>query len=220
MTNETDDESYLASTVDTFASRIRRKLKDQENKDADAQRKTTVRQAAMLKAMTTVRKSIQEVCKISLDERFSLEVDIADSDGWPKIELWVFDALNPRNKDCCLVISANDRMNLGSIIFSMKNGIGFGKLHLSEENDPQKLPLILKRSLREFLDLASTHVIEQQQKTETDAPVDLILDEEEEIDTIQNALQHQDLFTEDEMPSKQNTVREDSEPSPLNIVPL
>ncbi len=149
----------LGATVGNFASRIRRKLKEQEVQQTNNNRAAGQRQALMLKAMTGVRKALQEAAKISLGNRFFFELEISDLEGWPRLELKLIDSSTPDLRSQSLIATANDRNELGTLQLQMRSGEVLGRVHLHDEEEFHRLPLIMKKSLRSFLDVVAALVL-------------------------------------------------------------
>lgn len=202
-------ENYIGSTVGSFASRISQKLKiqeEQEGKDKEAQ---TVRHALMMQAMTSIRKTLQKTARIRLSDRFQFELDISDHDGWPQMALLLIDSSAPDRCDFGLVIGANDLKKQGTIQLSMRSGEILGALHLCNPDDTGRLPLLLKRSLRDFLDRAAEYILNPAKPSDSlEHETRAISDEE--IDHIQTALSKEELFNEDEYANAQNLVEDNA----------
>ncbi len=158
LTNETV--ASLGSTADAFATRLRRKLKEQEKLEDELSKACEARHAAMMKAMMTIRKALQETCKTDLGKRFSFDLDVSDHEGWPRIELNLVDELLPERIDYGLIVSANDRNELGAILINNKhNGELLGRIQLALPGELSKLPTMLKTALRRFLDIVAHYVL-------------------------------------------------------------
>lgn len=200
-------ENYIGSTVGSFASRISQKLKiqeEQEGKDKEAQ---TVRHALMMQAMTTIRKTLQKTARLRLSDRFQFDLEISDHDGWPQMALLLIDASAPDRCDFGLIIGANDLKKQGMIQLSMRSGEILGALHLCNPEDTGRLPLLLKRSLRDFLDRAAEYILNPAKPSDSlEHETKSITDEE--LDHIQAALSKEELFNEDEYAAAQNLVED------------
>ncbi|MBX7138215.1 MAG: hypothetical protein K1X83_09540 [Oligoflexia bacterium] len=206
--------SFLDSTVGSFADRINRGLKEKEQKQGEAHRAKGERHAAMLKEMTTIRKALQETSRITLGERFGFDVDVSDWEGWPRVELNLHDRLAPTWTDLGMVVTANDHKELGTIRIGLKSGEILGKVELASPAESERLPFILKRAVRQFLDIVGAYVLDPVK------PEDL-LDEEtrplevEELDELAAELAKAEVFSEQEhdySPSA-NSVSEEEESS-------
>jgi hypothetical protein len=186
----------LGATVGNFASRIRRKLKEQEVQQSESCKAAGQRQALMLKAMTGVRKALQEAAKISLGQRFYFELDISDFEGWPRLELKLVDSMAPDVQTQSLIATTNDRNELGTLQLQMRSGEVLGRVHLRDEDEFARLPLIMKKSLRTFLDVVSHAVLNPTAVTETLASHTAPL-EEIETDPSSADLREQNVFDDE-----------------------
>lgn len=207
----------VGSTVETFAAKMRKKLLEQEERDLEVQKKTSARHALMLQGISLSRKAMQETCKISLGTRFSLELDVTEFESWPRLELVLVDEENEGNRDTCLLVSAHDRQNSGTITFTTRKGESLGLVKLEDTAEMSRLPIVVKRSIRHFLDTVGTIVIESQRtpkKREEEVP---LLQEEKVECPVERNLQDQVFFSHDAPVSK--NVVEASEDE-LRILPL
>lgn len=189
-------DSGVGSTVETFAARIKKKLLEQEEKDLEVQKSTSARHASMLQGISLARKALQETCKIALGARFALELDVTEFESWPRLELVLIDEENLGNRDICLLVSAHDRLNSGTITFTTRKGEALGVVKLQDSAEMSRLPVVLKRSIRHFLDLVGSAVLESQRAVikEEEAP---LLPVAQEACPIEKNLKGQVFFSED-----------------------
>jgi hypothetical protein len=149
----------LESTVGVFAHRIARKLKERESVASREEQAAEVRNGLILEAMTTIRKALQETLRINLGERFCFELDIDDWEGWPRVQLSLIDSCTPETIEHALIVTPNDRRGEGSIQISLKSGRFLGSVQLVDRAEMQKLPLVLKKAVREYLDLIANYIL-------------------------------------------------------------
>lgn len=91
--------------------------------------------------MLSIRKALQESARIELGKRFSLDLEVSDSDGWPRLELNLIDEFLPSRIEHGLIVCANDRNGQGLIqLVNRQNGECMGRLVLSEPEEMPKLP--------------------------------------------------------------------------------
>lgn len=186
----------LGATVENFASRLKRQLKEQEVAQSESAKASQARQALLLKAMTGVRKALQEASKISLGERFSFDLDISDWEGWPRLELRLVDSAAPDLLTQSLIATANDRNEQGILQLVLRSGEILGTVHLRDENEYSRLPLLLKKGLRTFLDLVSDAVLNPTNVADTITGQTRALEgTEEEISG--QSLSDEDVFSEE-----------------------
>ncbi len=186
----------LGATVENFASRLKRQLKEQEVAQSESAKASQARQALLLKAMTGVRKALQEASKISLGERFSFDLDISDWEGWPRLELRLVDSAAPDLLTQSLIATAHDRNEQGTLQLTMRSGEILGTVHLRDENEYSRLPLLLKKGLRTFLDVVSDAVLNPTNVADTVAGQTQALEGTEE-DTTGQSLGDEDVFSEE-----------------------
>ena len=202
----------LGSTVGTFASRLRRKLKAQESEKGLSSKERERRHALMMQAMLLIRKAVNESARIDLGGRFTLDLELSDTEGWPRIELNLIDELIPEKIDHGLVVTASDRNHEGLISFTSryKNEV-LGYLKLCESEEIAKLPVLLKTILRKFLDGIIPFVLNpiSEERLAEEKPIAMGTDR-----TAQQLL-NEDLFTDEDFSSRSNTVASSAELVPL-----
>ena len=217
-TNDNNSIGGVTATVDSFASRIKRKIKEQEERESESQKISEVRHGLMLQAIALCRRALQEASKIYLGNRFFLDIEVNDLEGWPRIELTLIDSRNPENQDCSLLVSANDRKELGTIWFALRSGEHLGQVQLCNDGESTRLPLVLKKSIRMFLDVVAVAVLDKQQELEPEETEVTSL-EEKEIDEVDLGLQQKELFTDDIVVINRNViVSDDDSDSDLRVV--
>ncbi len=209
--------SSLGNTVDTFASRLQQKLGEQEVKQNIAQVKTQARHARMLNALNTIRRALQETGRIKLGERFRLDVEVSDWDGWPRLELNLIDNLEPENNDYSLIVSAHDRGEMGVIEYRTRKGEQLGALSLAEEQSVNKIPTVLKRSVRLFLDIVAAYVLNPKSADELNRGKIDLEEEAQVVDPTAARLKNTDVFTEEDYIASQNLVESEAPADALAV---
>lgn len=219
--SSTDEKAVdsVGSALGSFANRIARKLKEQEQQNDISKKEAKERHARMLSAMSTARKALAEVQKISFGERFSLQISNSDWEGWPRVQVDLIDSLAPQRVDHGLVIIATDNNSQGKIQFSLKSGKILTYVSLVEPKELERLPILLKRTVRQFLELVTAYVLDPIK------PEDLIetqtkpIDDPQEADVIGNKLMGEDLFSDDSS-HKKSVLVDTAEVEPLATIQL
>ena len=204
----------LGSTAETFAGRMQRRLKEQEQKELEARKSVQARHTLMLQAMTTIRKALVGTSRIDLGSRFSFDLEVNDWEGWPRVELNLIDACAPSRIDHALIITANDRKNLGTVQISTKSGETLARLQLEHQAELEKLPLVLKKAVRHFLDLISGYILNPPSAQEL-LEVQAKSLGSTDFDCIDRELGGQDLFHEEAPVGDRNTVESLDDIAPL-----
>ena len=208
----------LGGTVDTFATRLKRRLKEQQTQDDAAKRAAEERHARMLQAMTLIRKALQESCKINLGSRFCFKLKVTDWEGWPKVELCLIDQLSSDTCHSALVVTTHDRDQTGAVCFSSLDEKHLGKVLLADPIEMERLPKLLKKCVRDFLDIISPTVINPKAPTHQETKIELT--DQHEGDNVSEQLKGEDVFTEQQYSSDQNRVEfadSDAEPVPVAL---
>lgn len=206
----------LESTVGTFAVRLQRRLQEQAAEQSKSQKLTDERHSRMLQAMTTIRKALSETGKINLGKRFQFKVKVTDWEGWPRVELALVDNLITDRNSHALIVSANDRNNAGTILMSTNADLVLGRTQLAQPGELEKLPKILKKAVRDFLDTVSAYVLNPRNPAEELKAIELP-HEEAASDEIAAKLEGANLFTEETDYGNDNQVEDAGEMKPVEI---
>jgi hypothetical protein len=188
-------DSTLVSTVDGFAARLRRRLDEQAEHQSRSARESSERHALMLRAMSSIRKALQEAAKLGLGDRFRFRLNVTDWEGWPKLELQLVDVLTSSDDLQGLVVHAHDRNESGTVQISLRSGEVLARVRLQTASEFEKLPVLLKRSVRHFLDIVMSNVLAPKPADEL-LGVPLALSAEEPIDPLSHALQNESVFAD------------------------
>jgi hypothetical protein len=195
----------LSNTVGTFASRMARKLRAQEAVEKEAAKATDQRHKLILQAMSSVRRALQETMKISMGSRFSFEMHIADFEGWPRIELSLWDNLANSPTENLLTVSADDHSQAGTVRITFNHDELVGLVCLKDPAEMNKLPIILKKAVRDFLERVSTYVLNPAKPEELLEYQSRNI-EEESMDPLSSELKKQELFTESVSAGNDNVI--------------
>lgn len=206
----------LGSTLGNFATRMKRKLRERENRDEESQRDTECRHSRMLQALNIIRRALQETGQIQLGDRFELGFEVSDWEGWPRLSLNLLDRLIPDRIDYALLVTAHDRKALGTVELRMKSGQLLGQVHLQSESELERIPVVLKRAVRSFLDAVAEYVLNPAAPTESTRIASDLLDEQEMLDEHAEQLSTQDLFSEDGYSVRDNQVAAVEAPGALS----
>lgn len=206
----------LGSTVGSFESRINRKLAEQAEQSTQAEIEAQQRNDRILQALNTIRRALQETQKIKLGERFKLDLDVNDWNGWPRLDLNLVDSLDPENSEFTLIVTAHDRKESGSVEFRTNTGEHLGSVALTTDAELGKIPVVLKRAVRAFLDSVAEYVLNPKSAEELlQGRIEL---EEETPDPEAQKLQSVDVFEEGEVHYDKNQVQHEGEaPLPSSI---
>ena len=206
----------LGSTVGSFASRISKGLKEQEQKTSHSNRLREVRHSSMLHAMSTIRKVLQETCKIQLGERFGFDLDVSDWEGWPRVELRLVDFVAPDIENLTLVVTANDHGENGNVLIGLKSGELYCKLQLAKPGEAERIPLALKRAVRVFLDVVGEYVLNPIPEELLDAAAKPI--ETEDFDEVAEKLRKEEMFIEEQYTKSNDNLVAPEEDAPSGLV--
>lgn len=206
----------LGSTVGSFANRISKGLKEQEQKNDQSTKLRDARHSSMLHAMSTIRKALQETCKIQLGERFGFDLDVSDWEGWPRVELRLIDFIAPELENLSLVVTANDNNELGNIMIGLKSGEQYSKLQLAQPGEVERIPVVLKRSVRLFLDVVGEYVLNPVPEELVEAAARPI--ETEEFDEVAEKLRKEEMFIEEQYSSHRDNLVSPEDENTSNLL--
>ncbi len=142
----------LSATVGAFTTRIERKKREQEKVNGVLEQETRVRQGILLEALMNIRRSLAEVIRIDLGERFFLTLDVDDWEGWPRLVVQLNDSILPDVEYPQFQVNAHDRNSRGIIEIIYGEQTKPARISMSDESDVQRLPTMLKKCVRAFLD--------------------------------------------------------------------
>ena len=161
----------LSTTARAFNTRIQRKKKLQEEALGEAERAARLRHTIMLKALVNIRKSLKEVIRIDLGDRFHFIFNADDWNGWPRLSVRLVDQNSPLTEYQLFSVTAHDRNDAGTIELAYDEELPLEKLSLAKESDLQRLPKALKKCVRTYLDRVGDIVLAAE-TAQDDAPGD------------------------------------------------
>jgi hypothetical protein len=167
-----EDAVDLSATLDAFNSRIQRKRREQELADNSAEKLARARQKLLLSAMIKIRKSLAEVVKLDLGDRFHLELEADDWQGWPRLTVRLLDKKRPNAEYPPFQVLSHDRNARSTIEILYSAERDLETLHLHSDGDLQRIPLILKKCVRFFLDSVAEIVLAAHGRVDLDAEED------------------------------------------------
>lgn len=208
--------SSVGATVEAFADRMKRKLKEQESIADQSKKASDARHALILQALTTIRKALQETAKIDLGDRFHFELDVSDWEGWPRLDLNLIDGIAPEIVSYALTVTAHDRNETGLIQMNMKSGESVGHVALKNKEEFEKLPIVLKRAIRRFLDSVTPHILNPA-SPKAAAPKNTEITAQLTQDTsTTKALAKENFFVEEDDREKNKVHIEEDAPKPID----
>lgn len=162
----TGAESDLAATAKAFNTRIRERKKAQEQALDEAEKAAHLRHGTMIKALVRIRKSLREVIRIDLGERFSFFLQADDWQGWPRLAIRLEDKDLPEEEYPSLIVTAHDRQAKGMIEILYDQNLAPSQISLLREQDLQRLPKMLRKCVRTYLDTIADIVLEAESQVE------------------------------------------------------
>ncbi|MDD2943384.1 MAG: hypothetical protein PHC51_10520 [bacterium] len=156
--------SHLSTTADVFSTRIQRRKKEHAEQEDAKQQQDHERHAQMLDVMSSIRRSLQDIVHINLGQSFFFNLNVDDFEGWPRLTVQLRSAMRDPGDLPVLQISAHDRHSLGTIqIFDSANQIQ-NRLSIEEPGAGKKLPSLLRKMCREYLDRVTELILQLEKK--------------------------------------------------------
>ncbi len=159
----------LNSTTEAFKARFQQQKREQDQALSAAELATKTRHQLMLQALTTIRKSLLELRRIELGDRFRLEITADEWRGWPRIIVSLGDNVIRDAEYPKFQVSANDRQEKGLI--EINSGAAptstsppLVTVAMRDDSDLARLPIVLKRSVRNYLDTIAQTILEAERK--------------------------------------------------------
>jgi len=177
-------ETNLSATTQAFNTKIQRRKREQEKILGEAERLAKQRQILLIQTLTSIRRSLRDVTRIDLGNRFRFCLHADDWQGWPRLTVRLEDNLLPQATYPFLRVTAHDRQARGAVELEYDPNLAPESLSLTNEGELKRLPNMLKKCVRSFLDLTGDIVLEAERNTEevrAEAPlVNHVLDQFEE----------------------------------------
>lgn len=187
----------LTTTAESFEGKLQKKLKEKEEQENLAQQQATQRHTRIIKGITTIRKALQETSKIKMGPRFKFKLDVDDYHGWPRVQLILVDKKSRDIITHCLVISAHDKQESGTILIQSYDERLLGKIELNKADNFRKIPIVLKNSVRAFLDEVEEYVLNPASAVTTKSQNPEPMDVSSKQMTTTQFLSRADIFSED-----------------------
>jgi hypothetical protein len=154
----------LSTTARAFNTRIQRKKKEQEEESEQAEKIARARHLLMLRALMNLRKSLRDLIRVDLGERFRLTLSADDWLGWPRLTIKLQDKLATEKEYFPFVVTAHDRYDAGTIEIAYCDGFPPERISLARDFDLKRLPNLLRKCVRTYLDYVGDIVLRSERK--------------------------------------------------------
>ncbi len=153
----------IKKAVDSFQGIIDQKKKAMEEAMLEAEKTTRARQDRLIQALVKIRKAVRDVATLDMGKRFYLDMRKDDWEGWPRITLRLVDSKNPTGELPELVVISHDRQDSGTLEIKYANQLTPVTISLADEKQVAKVTSILKKCLRDHLEMIGDLVVEIEQ---------------------------------------------------------
>ncbi len=150
----------ISKTAKAFNTRIQRKTREKKEAVGVAEKAAQNRQTVMLQSMMQIRKSMREVTRIDLGDRFMFQFVADDSGGWPRLSIKLKDREYINEDYPGFAVICHDRQAKAEIEITYHPLEKPERIHLVEETQVKRLPLILRKCVRVYLDMVADIVLE------------------------------------------------------------
>ncbi|HQH28615.1 MAG TPA: hypothetical protein PLP17_14555 [Oligoflexia bacterium] len=154
----------LSKTAKAFNSLIQRKKKEQEVVSEQAAKAARERHLLMLRALMNIRKSLRDLTRVDLGDRFKLFLFGDDWTGWPRLSIRLHDKEQTEQEYFPFVVTAHDRYDAGTIEISYSDHLPSEKVSVIRDGDLKRLPNLLRKCVRSYLDYVGDLVLEAERK--------------------------------------------------------
>lgn len=158
-------ESALAGTTQAFTNRIQRKKQEKEQTNLLAEEAAKARHNTLLKSLLNIRRSLTDMTRIDLGERFCFSLEADDWGGWPRLRISLNDNVMRAAHYPMLQVSAHDRQEQAIVEIKYDTTLAPELISLADESNLTKMPLILKKCVRSYLDLIGELIIQAEQNS-------------------------------------------------------
>ena len=209
-----DSFSDFDATVSAFQGRMNKQIKAREEAIQEADEATTRRQMRVLEQMVKIRKSLRQVAELDLGFRFSFKLVLDDWEGWPRMIVQLVDSVNPIAEFAVLQVIASDRLEDGLLEFQYADEKDPETLELGDVRNVRKVPSLLKKCVREHLDMIAELIDEEESKMPSSGEQGMEDDKKEEAEEepkkgMKRANSFSsDIFQDDEPPSMDDKLPE------------
>lgn len=163
----------IRATTKAFNTKIQQKKKEQERFLDEAEKKSRIRQSYIIQALVGMRKSLREVTRLDMGERFHFAVITDDWMGWPRVTLKVIDHELIDAEYPHFQILGGYRDEKAQIDIDLGDSENVLTYNLVSEADVKKLSGVFKKSVRSFLDMIGD-VILQAERAPVEKPIENI----------------------------------------------
>lgn len=157
--------SALAGTTQAFTHRIQRKKQEKEQTNLLAEEAAKARHNTLLKSLLNIRRSLTDMTRIDLGERFCFSLEADDWGGWPRLTVSLHDNVMRAAHYPALQVTAHDRQEQAMIEVKFDATLAPEQVSLADESNVAKMPLILKKCVRNYLDLIGEMIIQAEQNS-------------------------------------------------------
>lgn len=168
LAKQSEKATDLSATVGAFAARMQRRKREQEELNSVADQASRVRQQLLMKSMVKIRRSLEEVERIDLGDRYFLELQKDDLHGWPRFTLRFLDKTLEQHDLPFLRVVAHDRQGRGAIEITYLPSEPMEQLSLARDADVARLPTALKMCVRAYLDLIGEMVLASERSKDSE----------------------------------------------------
>ncbi len=156
---ELPSDTDLSSTVGAFRTRFEKKRHERQVQDDISEKSQSIRHQRMMRALVSIRRSLIDVTRIDLGQRYKFLLKADDKNGWPRICICLIDSITSEPNYPCFQVTAHDRQERGIIEITYNHEQKPEIISLAEQSGLNKVPSILKKTTRKYLDQVAEIVL-------------------------------------------------------------
>lgn len=176
--------------LSALSARMQKKFEAHKEAESQAAKEAKERHTLLLTALMRARKILRGVASLDLGADIELRLLCDDLQGWPRIGIKPKKKSQPLRELSIFEIVGNDRSGAAQLEMKTDSGSIREELMLFRTEDLDKLPRLMKRIIRTFLDGLAEEVMRPMKEIEEKIATP------EEISPQSEALKSADLFEE------------------------
>lgn len=178
--------------LSALSARMQKRFEEHREAESQAEQDARSRQGILLLALMRIRKILRGVASLDIGAGVELKLSCDDLQGWPRM------TVTPRKVDdadlefSTFEVTGNDRSGVSQIDIQTNSGKIREQLLLMREEDLERVPRLMKRVVRFYLDSLAEEILSAKKKPKFEeklAPAAI-----EELHPASEALKSADLF--------------------------
>lgn len=159
------DYSEFDAAISEFQSQVEKQLSEKKEARLENSANARTRRARVLHQMMHIRKSLKNMAKLSLGDRFFIEVIFDDWEGWPRHRVTLVDSMNIGRSFPVFQVISHDRQESGSIEITFGKKSEVEVIQLKESFSIREVPKTINDCSKAHLKFLSKLIDELEETT-------------------------------------------------------